>query len=49
MNCYRMVYNALFNSTPDEAELKKKAKISDAMYFADGSEWDYFGGKVIRE
>lgn len=49
MNCYRMVYNALFNSTPDETELKEKAKISDAMYFADGSEWDYFGGKVIRE
>lgn len=49
MNCYRMVYNALFNSKPDDAELKEKARISDAMYFADGSEWDYFGGKDIKE
>ena len=49
MNCYRMVYNALFNSKPDDAELKEKARISDAIYFADCSEWDYFGGKVIKE
>lgn len=49
MNCYRMVYNALFNSIPDEIELKKKVEISDAMYFADGSEWDYFGGKAVKE
>ena len=49
MNCYRMVYNALFNLNPNDAELREKARISDAMYFADGSEWDYFGGKVNTE
>lgn len=47
MNCYRTVYNALFNSAPDEKELRKKCEISDAIYFADGSEWDYFGGKGL--
>ena len=32
-----------------EGQIKEKARISDAIYFADGSEWDYFGGKVIKE
>lgn len=33
MNCYRMVYNALFNERPNDDELVKKAKISDSAYF----------------
>lgn len=33
MNCYRMVYNALFNETPDNDELVQKAKTNDVAYF----------------